>query len=333
MGAIPKPGEQSLPQGENLLKAVLFPAWLLACFGLSQMLAELFLPEPPPLWMWGVFALLGVANSIVIIGLGILAHDAVHRVLFRDAFWNELIGGLLSALALIPFYANRQFHLTHHSYAHQPGRDPENPMHQRSFWVALTWGSVLALALQYRILLDNLCRRMNQRRYAVRVFKDLALMAAALLFYLGLVPALGIDLRYSLLPTIAVLPVVFGFRALSDHYGIPAVTRRSERAVPVLDVTESRDEPGGDGAPVSGWVIETHPWLEWIWSHVNYHEVHHRYPWVAHAHLPAVFAATRERVPYHIARGYFRNLQNLSQVPYYADGESHRNIHLFSADG
>ena len=61
---------------------------------------------------WTLAAAMGVWSCLLLTGMGILAHDGVHRVLFRNPFWNELGGGLLSALALLPFYANRQFHLT-----------------------------------------------------------------------------------------------------------------------------------------------------------------------------------------------------------------------------
>jgi hypothetical protein len=42
------------------------------------------------------------------------------------------------------FYANCQFHLTHHRYTHQMGLDPEEPLHNHSFLVAFIFGAFIA---------------------------------------------------------------------------------------------------------------------------------------------------------------------------------------------
>jgi fatty acid desaturase len=319
MNPVPSPAEQTLPERHNLFKAILLPLLLLASFHLAQRLAEPFAGTGLPWWVWGLLLLLAVCNCVIVIGMGILAHEAVHRVLFHRRWANELIGGLLSALALIPFYANRQFHLTHHSYAHQPDRDPEQVMHDRAFPLALTHGSVVALQLQYRILFANLLQRFEESRYRNRALADLALVACAMFCYLGLVPAMGIDPVFSLLPTLLLLPLVFGYRALSDHYGIPPVQRRSEQGEARLEVSGPAWAAGQRHArrPVSAWVILTNPWLEWMWSHVNYHEVHHKFPWLAHVHLKPVFEATRDELPYLVAKGYTANLLRLARLSYY----------------
>jgi fatty acid desaturase len=79
---------------------------------------------------------------------------------------------------------------------------------------------------------------------------------------------------------------------------------------------------------VSGWVVLTAPWLEWLWSHVNYHEVHHKYPYLSHRYLPYVFAATREKHSYLVVRGYWRSLLNLRKRPYYSSPEDARFVPL-----
>ncbi len=316
---IPKPAEQTLPQAENLFKALLFPALLFASFLLTRPLTKSFGDATIPLWVYGVLLLLGLFNGVILIGMGVIAHEGIHRVLFRRLFWNDLIGGLLSALALFPFYSNREFHLTHHRYAHQPERDPEQPMHNRNFWVALTYGSVILLWLHYRILFVNLLRRFGDRPCRARMFKDLALISCAAVFYGVLVPAAGVNPLYSLLPTLLGLQLVFGYRALSDHYGLPAVERRVDKAGPIsgIDVMAPDESPCSTRDQASGWVILTNPLLEWVWSHINYHEVHHRFPWLSHAHLKPVFEATRGELPYFVARGYTANLFRLARLPYY----------------
>lgn len=319
---IPGPQDQKIPSGRNLFKAVTLVALLLGSFYLTQQVGVAIAGAGLAPWttaviQWSFVGVMAVWHSVLLTGMGILAHDAVHRVLFRSLFWNEVGGGLLSAMALLPFYSNRQFHLTHHSYAHQPGLDPENEMHNRSFLFAVTAGSVVALYLQYRILIQNLLK-IGDVRYRRRVRNDLLFLAVAGMFYGLLVPALGISLIWTIVPVLLVFPPVFAWRALSDHYGIPPIERATNRG-PVLEVDadawhRDRDKRSRD---VSGWVVRTHPALEWLWSHVNYHEVHHKYPWLSHEYLKGAFEATRATQPYLVVDGYWKSLFNLRHRHYY----------------
>lgn len=293
--AIPEAKEQVLPSGENLFKALLLMALLAASFAAADHVAAAATPLK-----WPAIALLAVLSVVLLTGMGVLAHDAVHRVLFRTPFWNEFWGGLLSALTLIPFQANRQFHLTHHGYAHQPGLDPENAMHHHSFPFAAAMGAIIGLKEQYRLMLGNVLR--GDRRSAWRAAQDLFFIGLAAALYFGLVPALGLSVWATVVPALLAFPAVFAFRALSDHYGVPAAA--SSPAV-------ERERP------ITGWVVLTAPWLEWLWSHVNYHEVHHKYPYLSHRYLPQVYAATRERYPYLVVRGYWRSLLNIRKRAYY----------------
>jgi fatty acid desaturase len=322
--AIPDPRHQRIPAGLNLFKALLLIALLFASFYLAHRTASaLDANATLPGWAtfvlkWTLVGLLAIVDVVLLIGMGVLAHDAVHRVLFRSAFWNELWGGVLSAFMLIPFYSNRQFHLTHHGYAHQPGLDPENAMHERSFLAAATIGSVVGLYEQYRILCVNLLR-IGERRYTGRVLKDLAFMGFAGTMYFVLLPAAGIALAVTVFPVIALFPLVFAFRALSDHYGLPPVVRETRNREDILEADEAAWHADRERRreEVTGWVVLTAPWLEWLWSNVNYHEVHHKYPYLSYRYLPQAFAATRTRYPYRVVRGYWRSLWNLRKQPYY----------------
>lgn len=319
--SIPSPGQQVIPSAENLFKALLLLSLLLGSFALTQWGVNALAPHPlGPTLKWALILVMAVLNGLIIVGFAVLAHEAVHKVLFRSLFWNDLWGGLLSALALVPFYANRQFHLTHHSYAHQPTLDPENKMHDHPFLHAFTVGSITGLNLQYAILFRNTLR-IADRRYTGRVLKDAAFVTTAAVFYLGLVPALGMSVWYTVAPTILVFPLVFAWRALSDHYGIPAIERATLKREDILEADEEawhRDREKRS-REVTGWVVLTHPWLEWLWSHVNYHEVHHKYPWLSHRYLPQVYSATRDTQPYLAVQGYWRSLGNLRRLPYYSD--------------
>jgi fatty acid desaturase len=305
---IPSPREQRIPAVENLFKALLLITLVAASLWAADALSHL---DHPAKWL-GIGAL-ALVNVVLLTGMGVLAHDAVHRVLFRSSFWNEFWGGLLSALTLIPFQANRQFHLTHHAYAHQPGLDPEEAMHHRSFAMALAQGANIGLKEQYRLLIGNWLR--GDRKSLRRALQDTFFIALALALYFALVPALGLSIWVTIVPTIIAFPPVFAFRALSDHYGLPPAQTRARVREAVFDTDP--ETARGRQEEVTGWVVHTSPWLEWLWSHVNYHEVHHKYPYLSHRYLPQVYAATRDRYPYRVVDGYWRSLFELRKRNYY----------------
>ncbi len=310
---IPNPKEQVIPSGSNLFKSLFLVFMLLGTFYVMQQIAV----QVDNIWIkYGVIALAAVWNAMLLIAMGVLSHDAVHGVLFRSRFWNELWGGLLAAIVLIPLEANRQFHMEHHRYSHQPGLDPENPMHQTSFLFAVVLGPFIALFAQYQVLVSILLRG-----GIVKVLKDIFFVGAALSMYFVLLPALGISLMNTWVPTLLALPFVFSVRALADHYGIPPV-------VPVGNAKEESEEEVENGTQarqqVSGWVVLTPQWLQWLWSHVNYHEVHHKYPYLSHKYLPQAFEASRNQYPYLVVDGYWKSLFNVMKRNYYATQEDVR---------
>lgn len=317
MPVIPRHADQHLPQAENAFKLALLLALLLGSFVLTQAL----LHGPLAHWPLGLKLLpasgFAVLNGVFILGFGALAHDAVHRVLFRNTLLNEWLGGFASAMMLTPFNANRQFHLTHHSYAHQPGLDPENAMHHRPFWQAATLGSLIGLLLQYRIFCRNLWTRFDDPHMRGRALRDALCLLLATGVYVGLPLMLGLDLFLTTGVTLLLFPLVFAFRAVSDHYGLPAVPPKSARRQDIVDGSDWQRSV--EPASVTGWVVLTYPWLEWLWSSVNYHEVHHKYPWLAHCHLKPVFEQTRDTVPYAVVRGYTRSFLARLRQSYYGD--------------
>lgn len=303
---IPNPREQAIPSASNLFKSCFLIVMLLGSFYATQQIAG----QMDNLWLkWSVVAVAAVWNAMLLIGMGVLSHEAIHGVLFRSRVWNELWGGLLAALVLIPLEANRQFHIEHHRYSHQPGLDPENPMHQTSFLFAVTLGPFVALAAQYQVLV-----KIAMSGDLQRVLRDMCYLGLALCFYLLLLPALGISLALTWGTTMLALPFVFSVRALADHYGIPPVVRPAE---------DSEEMKTGEWMrrQVSGWVVLTPQWLQWLWSHVNYHEVHHKYPYLSHKYLPQAFEASREQYPYLVVDGYWRSLLNVMKRGYYAKQE------------
>jgi fatty acid desaturase len=310
---IPNPREQIIPSGSNLFKSCFLICMLLGTFYATQQIAG----QMDNLWIkWSFIAVVSVWNAMLLIGMGVLSHDAIHRVLFRTPFWNELWGGLLAGLVLIPIEANRQFHMDHHRFSHQPGLDPENPVHQPSFLFAVVLGPFVALFAQYQVLVS-----IARRGDVVRVLKDVFFVSIALSFYFLLLPALGVSLKYTWVPTLVALPFVFSVRALADHYAIPPVVvaagKKEESEEELESGILSRQQ-------VSGWVVLTPQWLQWLWSHVNYHEVHHKYPYLSHQYLAQAFEASRNQYPYLVVDGYWKSLFNVMKYDYYGKQEDVR---------
>jgi fatty acid desaturase len=310
---IPNPKEQIIPSGANLFKSLFLVFMLLGTFYATQQIAG----QMDNFWIkWSFIAVVSIWNAMLLIGMGVLSHDAIHRVLFRTPFWNELWGGLLAGLVLIPIEANRQFHMEHHRYSHQPGLDPENPVHQPSFLFAVVLGPFVALFAQYQVLVS-----IALRGDIVRVLKDIFFVGVALSVYFLLLPALGVSLKYTWVPTLLALPFVFSVRALADHYAIPPVVvaagKKEESEEELESGIQARQQ-------VSGWVVLTPQWLQWLWSHVNYHEVHHKYPYLSHQYLPQAFEASRNQYPYLVVDGYWKSLLNVRKHDYYATLEDVR---------
>ncbi len=309
---VPTPGEHVIPDGANLLKigvllVLLFGSFFAGHYGALKITKELHVSG----WgvvacEWGWLLMCGSFASVAAQGLGILAHDAVHKVLFRRLWLNELMGGMISAFALLPFNANRQFHMMHHRFSHQRDADPEQPMHKHHLLFAITIGSVIALILQYLILVNMLFGRM-QRKNIVNALKDIGYLSVIGIIYLFLLPRSGLSIYHTLVPMLITLPLIFGARSISDHYGLPEVMPSKRGDDGQRDVQQE----------VSGWVILTPAIFEWLWSSVNYHEVHHKFPYLSHRYLKQTFAVTRDKLPYVVADGYLRNLWRHRKRDYY----------------
>ena len=316
---IPSPNSQDIPQALNLFKAVLFPVLIIFGFQLSNMIAVAIDTLNPAgktviMWSvvkWSVIGLIAVANAIIIAGMGIMAHDGVHKVLFRNRIVNDLLSSLLSAHSLLPFYANRQFHLNHHSFAHQPDKDPEEVIHNRPYLAAFVFGPFFGLLAQYKIMLANILGSSNKKKW-FRAAADTISVCIAGLSYFYWLPLTGVELKYTVIPLLVVLPTIYNYRAMSDHYGLAAVIRKSQKGV-----AELSDDSHTIQEETSGWVVKTTPLLQWLWSNVNYHEVHHKYPYLSYQHLPAVFEKTKDTLPYAVVNGYTRSLLNLRDKRYY----------------
>ncbi len=115
---------------------------------------------------------------------------------------------------------------------------------------------------------------------------------------------------------------------MSDHYGLAKVKRKSEQYREILENDDIDNEENAQASKqqASGWVVHTQPWLEWLWSHVNYHEVHHKFPYLSHVHLKQAFEATKSTYPYREVNGYTQSLLALHDKDYY-DASASRKRH------
>jgi fatty acid desaturase len=127
---------------------------------------------------------------------------------------------------------------------------------------------------------------------------------ATLYFYL--LPLAGISFWYTVIPMLNLgFPLVFSLRNYTDHGGLPAQFHNSSNPKNKIKV--------------DSWIIISNPFMEWLWSSINYHQVHHRYPYLSHRYLKPVFEATKDEQPYLVIEGYFRALKWLKDRPYYGD--------------
>ncbi len=323
---IPRPSEQRIPTFDNFLKASI----LLGLFGLTLWMTQallgwltISLAGFPPLLQniaaGAVIVVSAVVTALFISAQGAIAHEGIHRVLCRNRFLNDLFGGFLSALVVfLPFYANRKWHLEHHGETHEHGIDPEEALHGHGFWIAFLFGGPIAIWQHYKIVFAFLTDRGPKRR--TRVFeglKDLGFVGAAVAFYFVLLPALGVNVFVTVLPMFAIGPLIYSFRAVCDHYGVPELAESIayvKRQRPQLDRL-------GRFRVVDSWVILTNPFLNWLWSHLNYQQVHHRYPFLSHVYLPEIYETTKDYQPYLVARGYLDCLRTIRSRPYYTRPE------------
>jgi len=171
----------------------------------ANQLDTYFSASPNPAYIFlkcSAIILLAIFNCMLLTGIGVVAHEGIHGMLVKNRFWNEILGGLLSYLVMtLPFYANRQFHLTHHPYTHLMGLDPEEPLHNHSFLVAFIFGGFIALYQHYKIVATNLSGfGSGNWKQGLRCLKDLGFIGFALAFYLYLLPILGMSLCTHLFP-------------------------------------------------------------------------------------------------------------------------------------
>ncbi len=114
-------------------------------------------------WLWTVP---GALLAVILIGAGqhqlsALSHEAVHHILFRNRYWNELASDLF---CMFPMFSSthhyRLQHLAHHQFVNDPVRDPDISQLQTSgHWLSFPVTKPQFLrALLKQLWLPNLVR-------------------------------------------------------------------------------------------------------------------------------------------------------------------------------
>jgi fatty acid desaturase len=73
-----------------------------------------------PMW-WAVIPVLGVMLAFMFT----IEHEATHTTIHSNATVNDWIGRICGFIILLPFEWFRWFHMAHHRYTNEPGKDPE----------------------------------------------------------------------------------------------------------------------------------------------------------------------------------------------------------------
>ena len=266
---VPKYTEQVIPERMNLLKFLTLIGLILGVFWLSQLGVNLidsrFYALPSGLhfaFKWTRVLSLAIINAILVMELGILGHEAAHKWLLKTKFWKDFCGGIFMSFLLIPFSSFKEFHLTHHRYTHIPDKDPEEPVNNHSAFLALRIGPLIGLGIHYKGLVDYLLN--DSAKIRSQGWKDVGFISWALLCYFYLIPLANFFLEYTVFPVLIFLHFVFMVRNFSEHYGIPAQTVKNINSELKVD----------------SWMILSNPLMDWVWRKINYHQIHHRYPYL-----------------------------------------------------
>jgi fatty acid desaturase len=311
---IPHYTEQDIPGFSNLLKSIILIGMLFSSFLLGQAILngiDIYLSaQISTLWQLlikiSVAAIFVTINSIFIMGLGILGHEANHGVFWKNRVLNDLCGGICWSFFLMPSSAFREFHLTHHCYTHQPEVDPESLMNNSPAWMSLSIGPTFGLYLTTKILVMNLLTPSLKEQ--TRGWKDVFYLSIGAAFYFYMLPLFGISLWYLIVPTVLFMPYMFAIRNLSEHHGIPAQSKSSSHS--------------SEAMKVDSWILLTNPLLSWLWSDINYHQVHHRYPYLSHRYLRKIFEETQSEYPYAVFKGYIPFVLKSFKWTYYGSQET-----------
>lgn len=322
-------------------RALLFKALVFS--GLMVGSYALILAHPLPNWTLLPLAFVfGTATLLMAINIG---HDAAHHVLFRSAFWNDVVQGVSFGLLGVSAYLWRMRHTrSHHIFPNVNGCDidiDENPFVRLSPNQPWRWHfqfqhlyaplAYLFVALytvvwqDFAYLFKRNLANMTDIQHPPHQY---AIFVVAKLFYFGVVLAMPMavlplpwwQVLVGYLTMKAFASLVFVFLLIGTHFS---------------DVTEF-PTVGSDGSVGRTWaehnLATACDWAphsriaHFVAGGVNAHASHHLFPNVSHAHYRAIAAIIAETAaetgtPYNtlslagIVRSHFRFLRRMGRKP------------------
>jgi len=220
---------------------------------------------------WPLWQLAMIIHGLQIVFLFTLLHETVHFTPFRSAWINRVVGWVCGFLILLPPLWFRYFHLAHHRYTHEPGKDPEldgPPVDSMPRYVWTVTGVPVWL-FHVRTLFKNAVGAFD---YAYlpdsargRVIREAWLMIALY----GSIIAASFAFQTAALLYLWVIPAVIGqpflrLYLMAEHGRCPHVANMLENTRTTYTTSFVR-------------------WLAW---NMPYHIEHHAYPSVPFHQLP-----------------------------------------------
>ena len=244
--------------------------------GVCMALLVWLIPAKVPGW-----PLLMLPLGVQLVFLFTLLHETVHRTAFRSVWLNKLAGRICSVILILPADWFRYFHLAHHRFTQEPGRDPElaepKPETIRQYVVHIS--GLAVWRGQVTALLRN-AMWANQDSFVpargkARVMREAQVM---ILLYVSLLAG-SLWAGSTMLVWIWLVPLLLGqpflrLYLLAEHGRCAFVANMFENTRTTF----------------TNHVVR---WLAW---NMPYHAEHHAYPAVPYHKLPAFHARTREHL-------------------------------------
>ena len=231
-----------------------------------------------------------VGYGIVLMFLFCALHECVHRTAFRSRWMAEAVAAATGAVVLLPSHWFRFFHVAHHRFTQDPERDPELVDAK----TLTRWRIVMhALGISYWVsallVLVRLARGRSVGAYVpVREARKVVAQARLLV---------------GLYATIAVVSVITGSAVAIRLWLVPALVGQPFLRCLLLaehDGCALVDDPlSNTRTTITNAVVR---FLAW---NMPFHAEHHANPSVPFHQLPALHAATRDRL-HVVGDGYVR---------------------------
>lgn len=236
-----------------------------------------------PLWWLAL-----PVQSVALVFLFTLEHEATHRTPFRTVWLNDWVGRACGLVLILPFEWFRYFHFAHHRFTNLPGKDPELDGPRPQTLRAWAWH---VSGLPYWAAEGRLLIRLALGREEARYLPAAALprMRAEARGMLALYALAAASLAWTpALIWLWLVPVLLGqpvlrLYLLAEHGDAPQVANMLENSRTTFTTALVR-------------------FLAW---NMPYHAEHHAMPTVPFHALPRLHAAIREELRL-TADGYAR---------------------------